>query len=161
MAGETHAPVRVFDGEVLTVRIPMTFKRRGGRKLILAPDGAEGLAAEPPRPDGTALRALGRAWRWHRLLEAGKYPSIKALARAEGVHHAYVAKLLRLTLLAPDIIEAVLDGRLPKGVRPEELVRPLPVAWAEQRRVLREGAAGEESVSRQPPDGDTSQSGRR
>jgi hypothetical protein len=88
------------------------------------------------RPDGTAVRALGRAWRWHRLLEAGRYPSIKALARAEGVHHAYVAKLLRLTLLAPDIIEAVLDGRLPKGVKLEDLVRPLPSAWAEQRRVL-------------------------
>ena len=56
---------------------------------------AGALAAEPPRPDGTALRALGRAWRWHRLLEVGRYPSIKALARAEGVHHAYVGKLLR------------------------------------------------------------------
>ena len=136
MAGETDAPVRVFDGEVLTVRIPMAFKRRGGRKLILAPDGAGDLAAEPPRPDGTALRALGRAWRWHRLLEAGAHPSIKALARAEGVHHAYVGKLLRLTLLAPDVIEAVLDGRLPKGVKLEDLVRPLPASWAEQRRVL-------------------------
>jgi hypothetical protein len=130
------APVRVFDGAVLTVRIPMTFRRRGGRKLILAPDGADGLDPEPPRPDGTALRALARAWRWHRLLEAGAYPSIKALARAEGVHHAYVGKLLRLTLLAPDIIGAVLDGRLPKGLRLEDLVRPLPAYWTEQRRAL-------------------------
>ncbi len=61
-------------------------------------------------------RALGRAWRWHRLLEEGKYPSIKALARAEGVHHAYVAKLLRLTPLAPDVVEAVLHGRRRKGL---------------------------------------------
>ena len=142
MVQRVEAPVRVFDGAVLTVRIPMTFRRRGGRKLSLAPDGADGLDAEPPRPDGTALRALGRAWRWHRLLEAGRYPSIKALARAEGVHHAYVAKLLRLTLLAPDIVEAVLDGRLPKGVRLEELVRPLPADWAEQRRALLGGGAG-------------------
>ena len=141
MAGETDAPVRVFDGEVLTVRIPMAFRRRGGRKLILAPDGAAGLDAEPPRPDGTALRALGRAWRWHRLLEAGAHPSIKALARAEGVHHAYVGKLLRVTLLAPDIVEAVLDGRLPKGVRLEELVRPLASEWAGQRRVFAMGVA--------------------
>ena len=130
------APVRVFDGAALTARLPMTFRRRGGRRLILAPDGAADLAAEPPRPDGTALRALGRAWRWHRQLEAERYPSIKALARAEGVHHAYVAKLLRLTLLAPDLVEAVLDGRLPQGVRLEELVRPLPVEWAEQRQKL-------------------------
>ena len=136
MAGTTDAPVQVFDGEVLTVRIPMAFRRRGGRRLILAPDGTAGLAAEPPRPDGTALRALGRAWRWHRLLEAGAYPSIKALARAEGVHHAYVGKLLRLTLLAPDVVEAVLDGRLPKGLKLEDLVQPLPADWASQRRTF-------------------------
>jgi hypothetical protein len=52
------------------------------------------------------------------------------------VHHAYVGKLLRLTLLAPEIVETVLDGRLAKGVRLEDLVRPLPGAWAEQRRAL-------------------------
>ena len=126
----------MFDGAVLTGRIPMSFKRRGGRKLILASDGAADLTAEPPRPHGTALRALGRAWRWHRLLGAGRYPSIEALARAEGVHHTYVGKLLRLTLLAPEILEAVLDGRLPKGVKLENLVRPLPASWAEQRRTL-------------------------
>ncbi len=58
------------------------------------------------------------------------------------MHHAYVAKLLRLTLLAPDIIEAVLDGRLPKGVRLQDLVRPLPSRWEEQRRVLFGGERG-------------------
>ena len=67
---------------------------------------------------------------------AGRYGSIKALARAEGVHHAYVGKLLRLTLLAPDLVETVLDGRLPKGVKLEDLMRPLPADWEGQRRVL-------------------------
>ena len=138
-AGENRPTIGVETGSAgrtPAVRIPMAFKRRGGRKRIVAPDGADGLAAEPPRPDGTALRALARAWRWHRQLEAGAHPSIKALSRAEGVHHAYVGKLLRLALLAPDIVEAVLDGRLPKGLKLEELVRPLPADWAEQRRVL-------------------------
>ena len=74
--------------------------------------------------------------------EAGRYASTKAPARVEGVHHAYVAKLLRLTLLAPDLIEAVLDGRLPKGVRLEDLVRPLPADWVAQRRVLLKGGGG-------------------
>ena len=91
------------------------------------------MAAGRPGP---ALRALARAWRWHRLLEAGRYGSIKSLARTEGVHHAYVTKLLRLTLPAPEIVEAVLDGRLPKGLRLENLVRPLPADWGEQRRAL-------------------------
>ena len=67
----------------------------------------------------------------------------EALARAEGVHHAYIAKLLWLTLLAPDVIEAVLDGRLPKGVRLEELVWPLPADWTEQRRALLDGDGAE------------------
>ena len=58
------------------------------------------------------------------------------------MHHAYVGKLLRLTLLAPEIVEAVLDGRLPKGVRLEDLVRPPPSLWAEQRRVLLGGHRG-------------------
>ena len=70
------------------------------------------------------------------MREAGRYASTKAPARVEGVHHAYVGKLLRLTLLAPDIVEAVLDGRLPKGVRLEDLVWPLPSGWAEQRRTF-------------------------
>ena len=87
-AGESQPTIGVETaaaGRTPAVRLPMTFRRRGGRKLILAPDGADGLSAEPPRPDGTALRALGRAWHWHRLLEAGRYGSIKALARAEGL----------------------------------------------------------------------------
>ena len=60
------------------------------------------------------------------------------------MHHAYVGKLLRLTLLAPDIIEAVLDGRLPKGVKLEDLVRPLPADWEGQRRVLQASTAGDD-----------------
>jgi hypothetical protein len=64
------------------------------------------------------------------------------LARAEGVHRAYVGELLRLTLLVPKIIEAVLDGRLPSGLRLEDLVRPLPSGWGEQRRVLLDGGGG-------------------
>ena len=69
----------------------------------------------------------------------------KALARAEGVHHAYVGKLLRLTLLAPDVVEAVRDGRLPKGLKLEDLVRPLPVVWGEQRRALRDHGSRNQS----------------
>ena len=57
----------------------------------------------------------------------GRYRSIEALAPAEGVHRAYVAVLRRLTLLAPEIVEPVLDGRLPEGAELEDLVRPLPV----------------------------------
>src|SRR5687767_2664007 len=85
------------------------------RQYVVSRGGASAEAAQTRTLADVMLHLA-----WHRLLQAGRYGSIKALARAECVHHAYVAKLLRLTLLAPDVVEAVLDGRLPKGVKLEE-----------------------------------------
>ena len=106
-----------FDGQTITVRIPMTFKRHGGRKVIIAPDGGDAWAPAKPRPDETLIRALARAHRWKRMLEEGKYRSAGELAEAEGVTRSFVNRLLRLTLLAPDIVETILDGRQSKGLR--------------------------------------------
>ena len=111
----------------------MTWKRRGGRKVIIAPDGGDAWAPAKPRPDETLIRALARAHRWKRLLEEGKYRSAGELAEAEGVTRSFVNRLLRLTLLAPDIVEAILDGRQPKGLQLEELTRAMPSAWEEQQ----------------------------
>ena len=99
-----------FDGSTITVRIPTIWKRHGGRKVIIAPDGSDAWAPAKPRPDETLIRALARAHRWKHLLEEGKYRSAGELAEAEGVTRSFVNRLLRLTLLAPDIIEAILDG---------------------------------------------------
>src|SRR5512132_2900162 len=103
-----------FDGSTITVRIPITFVRRGGRKLIIAPDGGDAWAPAKPRPDETLIRALARAHRWKRMLEEERYRSAAEIAKTEGVTRSYVTRLLRLTLLAPDIVEAILDGRQPK-----------------------------------------------
>ena len=97
------------------VRIPITFVRRGGRKVIIAPDGGDAWAPAKPRPDETLIRALARAHRWKRLLEEGKYRSAGEIAEAEGVTRSFVNRLLRLTLLAPDIVEAILDGTAAEG----------------------------------------------
>ena len=75
-----------------------------------------------------------RAHRWKRLLEQGKYRSAAELAEAEGLTRSFVTRLLRLTLLAPDIVEAILDGRQPKGMQLEDLTQALPSAWEEQRQ---------------------------
>ena len=123
-----------FDGRILTVHIPMEWKRRGGRKTIIAPNGSDAWTPAKPRPDETLIRALARAHRWKRLLEGGTHASINALAEAEKINRAYVCRLLNLTLLAPDIVEAVLDGRQPKGVVLGEMVEASPLTWAEQRR---------------------------
>jgi hypothetical protein len=124
------------DGRTLTVSVPMTFTKRGGRKLVISPDGGDAWAPAKPRHDETLIRALARAHRWKRMLEDGTYPSINALAEAEKINRAYACRLLNLTLLASDIQEAILDGRQPKGMQLEELTRAMPMAWGEQRRTL-------------------------
>jgi hypothetical protein len=98
-----------FDGSTLIVRIPMRFQHRGGRKRIVAPDGSEIVPSLKPQPDGTLLKALARAWRWQRLLDDGVYTSVTEISEAEGINKSYISRILRLALLAPDTVEAVLD----------------------------------------------------
>ena len=130
-----------FDGSTITVRIPMTLKRHGGRKVIIAPDHGDAWAPAKPRPDETLIRALARAHRWKRLLEGGTYRSAAELAEAEKVTRSFVNRLLRLTLLAPEIQEAILEGRQPKAMQLEELTGTIPSSWEEQRKALLSGAA--------------------
>jgi hypothetical protein len=126
-----------LQGDTITVFIPMTWKkRRSGQKVIIAPDGGDAWAPAKPRPDETLIRALARAHRWKRMLEAGKCRSITEIAEAEKINRAYVSRLLDLTLLAPDIQEAILEGRQGKGLQLEELTGAVPGAWEEQRRLL-------------------------
>lgn len=125
-----------FDGSTITVRIPMTWKRHGGRKVIVAPDGGDAWAPAKPRPDNTLIRALARAHRWKQMLEDGTHASINALAKAEKINRAYVCRLLNLTLLAADIQGAILDGRQPKGIQLEELARAIPMEWGEQQELI-------------------------
>ena len=98
--------------QTLTVRVPFVIRKRGGRKLAIAADGST-LAPPRPRIDGTLVKALARAHRWNRLLESGRYDSAAELAAAEKINPSYVRRILRLTLLAPDIVEALIEeGRL-------------------------------------------------
>jgi hypothetical protein len=118
----------------MTVTVPLAIRRRGGRKVVIAPDGA---AWAPPRAqvDSTMVKALARAFRWRRMLESGRYGTITELAEAEKVNQSYLCRVLRLTLLAPDIVEAVLDGRRPETMLPK-LMEPFPPDWACQREAL-------------------------
>ena len=120
--------------DTLTIRIPMRLQRRGGRKLIMTPEGAAAPAPKPRR-DETLIKALVRAHRWRRRIESGQAKSITDLAEQEGVTDAYVCRLLPLTCLAPDIVEAILDGRQPKGLRLAEMLGngPLGVGGAAKR----------------------------
>ena len=98
----------------------------------------EGTALSPQKPsrDEILVKALVRAHRWRRRIESGQAKSITDLAEQEGVTDAYVCRLLPLTCLAPDIVEAILDGRQPKGLRLAEMLGNGPLAWNAQRERL-------------------------
>jgi hypothetical protein len=117
--------------ETLTIRIPIRLKRRGGRKLIMTPEGVTAPAPKPRRDD-TLIKALVRAHRWRRQIESGRAKSITDLAEQEGVTDAYVCRLLPLTCRAPDIVEAIPHGRQPKGLRLAGVLGSGPRPWEEQ-----------------------------
>jgi hypothetical protein len=126
-----------LDGRTLTIQVPMTFKTRGGRKLVISPDGVPSWTAPRARIDNTMVKALARAFRWRRLLEHGAYATIEEVAAVENINTSYVSRVLRLTLLAPDIIEMIVDGRQPSDVTLAELLKPLPVGWKDQALLFR------------------------
>ncbi|WP_245584079.1 hypothetical protein [Rubritepida flocculans] len=133
----------------ITVRIPLRIRRRGGRKLVVAPDGnASGAEPARTRADPALVKALARAHRWKRLLESGRYASLGELAAAERIDRGYLGRLLQLTLLAPDLIEAILDGRQPPDLSLPTLMAPFSAVWAEQRLGLPGGAGGQKKNSR-------------
>ena len=114
-----------LDGETLVLRIPMRFHRRGGRKRIVAPNGSAIVPTSKPQPDCTLVKALARAWRWQRMLESGEYGTLAELSAAEQISRSYICRVLRLTLLAPDVVERVMDGAPTAGlaVDSEEVVQ--------------------------------------
>ena len=114
--------------QTLTVVIPLRVKPRGGRKAMVTP----GVLALERRQDVTLIKAVARAFRWRRLLETGRFTTINELAAAEKINSSYVSRVLRLTLLAPDIVEAILDGRQREGVTLPALMQPFPVDWEGQ-----------------------------
>jgi hypothetical protein len=103
------------------------------------PDGSEVTPPSKPQPDGVLVKALARAWRWQRLLECGAYSSVTEIAAAERISKSYVSRILRLALLAPDLVEAILGGWRDQRVMLERLERPLPVGWEEQRAQVQGG----------------------
>src|SRR5882757_763184 len=123
------------DGRTATVSIPVTFLQRSGRKQILTPRGAA-TWSPAPRVDGALVKAMVRAHRWRHMLEGGEYASSAELAKAEKVNDSYLSRILRLTLLAPDIIEAILAGRQGSTLQLDDLLKPLPAEWERQRSEL-------------------------
>jgi len=121
--------------DTVTVRVPLTIRKRGGRKVVVSPDGS--LLPTAPRhvatnADPALLKALGRVFRWKRLLDDGIYASVSEIARAEKLDRTYVGDVLRLTLLAPEIVEAIVAGRQGDEVTLPGLIKGVPMEWYRQ-----------------------------
>ena len=114
--------------ETVTIHVPFRIVKRGGRKEMQLPEGA----MLPRRTDNTLVKALARAFRWKRMLESGEFTTIAELAAREGIAPSYMTRVLRLALLAPDIVGEILDGQQGPGVTLARLMEPFPVEWEEQ-----------------------------
>jgi hypothetical protein len=113
----------------ITVRVPFRIVKRGGRKEIQPP-------ADAPvqrRTDNTLIKALARAFRWKRMLEAGRFATMAEIGEHEKIATSYLTRILRLTLLAPDVVDAILDGRQGPEITLANLLDPFPLDWEEQR----------------------------
>jgi hypothetical protein len=126
----------MMSSDVISIEIPMTFKKRGGRKVIVLPDGSHGHPSPVATIDNTMIKALARAFRWQKLLENGTYTCLDDIAKAEKIGASFVSRYYRLVLLAPDIVEAILDGRQPAQLTMKDLLVPFPVEWKDQRAFL-------------------------
>ena len=132
VAGQASEVV-ASDGSVV-LNVPITLRQRSGRRVV-AVGGPRCESGERTRTGATPLQlALARGHRWLRMIEAGEVSSLREIAQRDGADHSYVAKHLNLTLLAPDIVAAILA--LPDGVRLSALLINPPVFWEEQRAAL-------------------------
>lgn len=114
--------------DTVTLHVPFRVVKRGGRKEMQLPESVK----QPRRTDSTLVKALARAFRWKRLLESGEFATIAELAEREGIAPSYMTRVLRLSLLAPDIVEAILDGRQGLDVTLSQGLEPFPLAWKRQ-----------------------------
>lgn len=128
-----------MSAQTITVQVPLSIRRCPGRKTIVTPQGTScsAGAALPGRADPAMVKALARAFRWKRMLDKGLFTSISEIAAKEKIDRGYVGSILRLTLLAPDIVESILDGKQPEGLGLPVLLKPFPLEWHGQRLGLR------------------------
>jgi hypothetical protein len=138
-AGQFGRPSLSKDGRTMTVRIPITLRQQGGQKRVVTPPGATPWIPMPSRVDSTIVKAIVRAQRWREMLESGHYATLRDLAEAEAINESYLGRILRLTLLSPTIIEAILEGRQPATLELDDLLKPFPIEWDEQVSCFNKG----------------------
>ena len=135
--GQFGRPILSKDGRTITAHIPITLRHQGGRKQVVTPAGATPWIPAPSRVDNTMVKAVVRAHRWRDMLESGDYATVRDLAKAEAINESYLGRVLRLTLLSPTLIEAILEGRQPANLELDDLLKQFPIEWDRQLGSLR------------------------
>ena len=113
-------------------------KRCGGEVRLLVP--ADSATEAPARPVPSLIKAVARAHPWPEKIIRGELTGLRSIAQLTGLDEHYAGRILNCSFLAPDIVEAILDGRQPADLTIQKLLRSLPLAWAEQRQRLGFGA---------------------
>ena len=129
-------PILSKNGRTITVRIPITLRHQGGRKQVVTPAGATPWIPTPSRVDNTLVKAIVRAHRWRDMMESGDYATVRDLAKAEAINESYLGRVLRFTLLAPKIVEAIHEGKQPATLELDDLMQLFPVEWGKQVATL-------------------------
>jgi len=134
---EAGRPTISKDGRTITVHILVSLRHQGGRKQIVTPAGATPWVST--RVDSTLVKAIVRAYRWSDMLETGNYATVRDLAEAENINEVYLGRVLRLTLLAPNTIDAILAGRQLATLKLDDLLKQIPVQWEKQLETIAKG----------------------
>ncbi len=124
------------EGSSEVTDIPMSFRPRGGRTVIVRPDGSRGVVRREATIDNTMIKVIARGFRWQRLLYDGTYATIEDLAAAEKINPSYVSRILRLAYLSPVVVQAILDGKHPAWLTMRHLLEPFPADWKQQEKKL-------------------------
>jgi hypothetical protein len=136
VVGQFGRPTLSKDGRTISVHIPIAMRHQGGRKQVVTPANATPWIPRASRIDSTLVKAIVRAHRWRDMLESGRYATVRDLAKAESINESYLGRVLRLTLLSPRIIEAILEGQQAATLELDQLLKPIPVQWDQQRMKL-------------------------
>ncbi|QDM19123.1 hypothetical protein FNL56_26830 [Tardiphaga sp. vice304] len=136
IVGKSRRPTLSRDGRTISVHIPITLRHQAGRKQVVTPPDAAPWIPRAARIDSTLVKAVVRAHRWRDMLESGRHATVRDLAKAEGINESYLSRILRLTLLAPALIQSILEGQQSDGLELNGLLGPLPLDWARQQEQL-------------------------
>ena len=117
----------------IITKIPMTFRRRAGKAVIVLPNGERAIERREALIDNTMVKLIARGHRWHRQLFDGTHASIADIAKSENINPSFVSRILRLAYLSPTLVEAILDGKYPAHLTMKDLMEPFPMDWEGQR----------------------------